>query len=404
MAQTIHRLFSLLMILLFCFSLIGCKKEDIVISMNHDTFNNQNASTKDNQALDSGEVLPEVTEGSSPSATTLPEEPLAEVEDAFEESFEEVDETVYATANVKIRSNHTTKDNNAIAILETGGAIKRIGIGKEWSKVEFNHSTCYIMSAYLTTKEPTPTVTNTPTPTPKEQPTKAPEEDTKTTITPAPTPVPKTTDTEDKEAGVTGDYSFAETLSTLKDTDKLICVIGSGSSDCTVSFHKKDQNGQWVQIFSVDGDCGSEGITYQKREGDNKTPAGLYSFTLAFGLKADPGAFLDYRKITEYDYWINDINSPYYNTWVNAIDNPGDYTSEHLIDHDPSYNYALNINYNGDCTPGLGSAIFLHCYNGTGFTTGCIAISENYMKTLVKDVDSTTRILIVPEEEDLSNY
>lgn len=404
MAQNTYRLFTLLLILLFCFSLIGCKRENVAIPMNHDTFNDQNASIMDNQVLDSQEVLSEETETSHPTATPLPEEPSEETEAPLEESFEVVEETVYATSNVKIRSHYTIKDNNVIAILETGGAIKRIGIGKEWSKVEFNHSTCYIMSAYLTTKEATPTVTSSPTTTPTKQPVKSPEDDTKATVTPAPTHVPKASDAEDSETPVTGDYSFAETLSTLKDTDKLVCVIGSGSSDCIVTFHKKDKNGQWVQIFSVDGDCGSGGITYQKREGDNKTPAGLYSFTLAFGLKSDPGAFLTYRKITENDYWINDINSPDYNTWVNSTDIPGDYTFEHLIDHNPSYNYALNINYNADCIPGLGSAIFLHCYNGAGFTSGCIAIPESQMKTLVKEVDSATRILIVPNEEDLSNY
>jgi L,D-peptidoglycan transpeptidase YkuD (ErfK/YbiS/YcfS/YnhG family) len=266
------------------------------------------------------------------------------------------------------------------------------------------------MSAYLTTKDPTPTVTITPTPKPEEKPTMAPDADTKATVTPAPTltpaptDLPEASDREESETEVTGDYSFVETLSTLKDTDKLVCVIGSGGSDCTVSFHKKDKKGQWIQMFSIDGDCGSDGITFHKREGDNKTPAGLYSFTLAFGLKSDPGAFLGYRKITEFDYWIDDVNNPYYNTWVNANDTPGDYSSEHLIEHNPSYNYALNINYNADCTPGLGSAVFLHCYNDIGFTTGCIAIPESNMKTLVKEVDSATRILILPKEEDLSNY
>jgi L,D-peptidoglycan transpeptidase YkuD (ErfK/YbiS/YcfS/YnhG family) len=394
----------MLLLLLLLVSSTGCGKEEVIISMNHDTFNNQNAASKDNKVLDSSDVLIEETKATPPTVTTLPEESSKEALEALEESFDEVEETVYATANVKIRSHYTTKANNVIDILEAGGAIKRIGIGKEWSKVEFNHSTYYIMSAYLTTKEPTPTVTITPTPKPEEKPTKAPDADTKASVPPAPTDLPEASAMEDSETEITGDYSFVETLSTLKDLDKLVCVIGSGGSECTVSFHKKDKKGQWIQIFSIDGDCGLDGITFHKREGDNKTPAGLYSFTLAFGLKSDPGAFLDYRKITEFDYWIDDVNNPHYNTWVNANDTPGDYSSEHLIDHNPSYNYALNINYNADCTPGLGSAVFLHCYNEIGFTTGCIAISENYMKTLVKEADSATRIIIVPKEEDLSKY
>ncbi|MDF2908751.1 MAG: hypothetical protein K0R34_4072, partial [Herbinix sp.] len=252
MTQTIKRLFSMLLILLLCVTLTGCGKEDVLISMNQDTFNNQNAASKDNKVLDSNDVLTEDTEA-NPTVTILPEESSEETLEVLEESFDVVEETVYATTNVKIRSHYTTKDNNVIDILEAGGTIKRIGVGKEWSKVEFDHSTCYIMSAYLTTKDPTPTVTITPTPKPEEKPTMAPDADTKATVTPAPTltpaptDLPEASDREESETEVTGDYSFVETLSTLKDTDKLVCVIGSGGSDCTVSFHKKDKKGQWIQ-------------------------------------------------------------------------------------------------------------------------------------------------------------
>jgi L,D-peptidoglycan transpeptidase YkuD (ErfK/YbiS/YcfS/YnhG family) len=335
-----YRSLYILIIFLIIVSLAGCDKDDIAISLNQDSFNNQNASEIDNQSLESGEVLPDKTDNTIPTITLLPTGTVAtdDTEDLTEESFVSVNETVYAT---------------------------------------------------------------TPTPSPKPTPTQKPIDGAKETPSPTPAPV---VNGEDNEEAASDDYSFVKTLTTIKDTDKLVCVIGSGTSDCTVSYHKKDRNGKWTQIFLVDGDIGSQGITYHKREGDNKTPAGLYSFTLAFGLKSDPGAFLDYRKITEDDYWIDDVNSPYYNTWVNASDTPGEYSSEHLIEHDPSYNYALNTNYNADNTPGLGSAVFLHCYNGTGTTTGCIAISEQYMKTLVKEVDRGTRILIVPNEEDLSKY
>jgi L,D-peptidoglycan transpeptidase YkuD (ErfK/YbiS/YcfS/YnhG family) len=184
----------------------------------------------------------------------------------------------------------------------------------------------------------------------------------------------------------------------------LIVVIGNGGADCSVSFHTKDKNGLWTQQFTTDGDCGYKGITYNKKEGDGKTPAGLYSFMMAFGIKPDPGAKLDYRQVNKFDYWVDDINSPYYNTLVNSQVTPGSFTSEHLIDHSPQYNYVLNINYNPSNTPGLGSAIFLHGYNGKSQTTGCIAISEKYVKALVQEVDSSTRILIVPESDDLTNY
>ncbi len=394
----------LIVIILFSMVLIsGCRKEDPAITMNQDAFLNQNAAIKDNQpipfsdmpSLDNTDAV-----NPTPDATNDNENETENASGTPKEIFEAVNETVYATELVRIRTHYSTEENNIIALLEPGDAIKRLGIGEKWSKVEYDNGICYIMSEYLTNQKAEDTATPTPTMEPEITPTEQPDESPPATVSPMPTTGTK----EENEELISGEYSFVETLTTLKDTNSLVCVIGLGTSDCSVSYHKKDRNGKWVQLFLVDGDCGSQGIDYQKREGDNKTPAGLYTFTLAFGLKSDPGAFLEYRKITENDYWISDINSPYYNTWVNSSDTPGEYYSEHLIEHNPSYNYALNINYNPNNTPGLGSAVFLHCYNGSGFTTGCIAIPEKNMKTLVKEVDASTRILIVPREEDLSNY
>lgn len=69
-------------------------------------------------------------------------------------SYTEVNETVYATANVNIRSGAGTK-NKAIGLLPKGNAIQRTAIGSNgWSKVKFEGKTAYIYSKYLTTTNP----------------------------------------------------------------------------------------------------------------------------------------------------------------------------------------------------------------------------------------------------------
>jgi L,D-peptidoglycan transpeptidase YkuD (ErfK/YbiS/YcfS/YnhG family) len=278
---------------------------------------------------------------------------------AAEIVFKKTSETVYATVNVNIRSSYTTKEDNIVSVLKKGNSVKRIGINKEWSKVMFQNKIRYIKSSYLTLKKP-------------------------------------------NEAAEKED--FVSKLKISEELDQLIVVVGNGGADSTVSFHTKDFKGTWTQQFSIDGDNGSNGITYKKRDGDKKTPAGLFELTVAFGIKTDPGALLSFRQITKYDYWIDDLDSPYYNTWVNSKETPGNYKTEHLIDHNPSYNYAVNINSNPKNIPGNGSAIFLHCYNGTGRTTGCVAIAEKYMKSLIKQLDSSAKILIVPNADALKNY
>ena len=145
----------------------------------------------------------------------------------------------------------------------------------------------------------------------------------------------------------------------------------------------------------------------EKKEGDKKTPCGVYSFPMAFGMKENPGSILPYHQIQDGDHYVDDSESRYYNRLVNERDVQRDWnSSEVLITQAPQYNYGLVLNYNEDCVPGKGSAIFLHCpktSNNTG-TSGCISVPEEYMKQIICSVDADTRIIVVPQEADLAAY
>ncbi|MBR5437820.1 MAG: endolytic transglycosylase MltG [Clostridia bacterium] len=63
-------------------------------------------------------------------------------------------ETVYATANVRIRKKASTS-SASVTTLKKGQSIKRTGYSSNgWSKVKYNGKTYYITSDYLTTKKP----------------------------------------------------------------------------------------------------------------------------------------------------------------------------------------------------------------------------------------------------------
>ena len=69
--------------------------------------------------------------------------------------------------------------------------------------------------------------------------------------------------------------------------------------------------------------------------------------------------------------------------------------SEHIIDYPYNYQYCLNISYNEDCVPGLGSAIFLHCLGAARpFTGGCVAIQEAQMRYVMQHIDENTQVVI----------
>lgn len=193
-------------------------------------------------------------------------------------------------------------------------------------------------------------------------------------------------------------------LEGASEADGYILAIGDGSSHVEVSYYTKSGDGRWKQEFSVSGLYGRKGATSQKKEGDEKTPLGTYSFTMAFGIKDDPGSILPYHKLNGKDYWVDDSASRYYNKLVNTGNVKKDWNSaEHMIGVDPYYNYGLALNYNSDCVPGKGSAIFLHCTKDETDigTSGCVKIPEEYMKTLVCSVTDKTRIVIVSDISQL---
>ena len=201
--------------------------------------------------------------------------------------------------------------------------------------------------------------------------------------------------------------NIRDMLSQMKcavDAKQIIIVVENAAEGPTLFFCTKSEDDLWMIDFSTDADIGKNGITTEKKEGDGMTPAGCYPITAAFGIKEDPGAVIPYRQITDTSYWVDDTQSPYYNQWADSAETGISFTSEHLIKHSPSYNYVLNIGYNLECIPGLGSAIFLHCKGGKGITTGCIGIDENTMKQIVTMADLATQIVIVKEENELLNY
>lgn len=193
-------------------------------------------------------------------------------------------------------------------------------------------------------------------------------------------------------------------LTGAEGADQLIVVVGTGGCNADVSYYKKNQDGGWELAWKEAGVVGRGGITAHKREGDGKTPAGTYGLTMAFGLKADPGSILPYHKIAKGDYWVDDSASPYYNKLVNTSQLPKSWKSaENMSAASSYYNYGLALNYNSDCIPGMGSAIFLHCSaaSSDNGSAGCIRLPEARAMELVQSVTKQTKIVIAPDLNQL---
>ena len=77
-------------------------------------------------------------------------------------------------------------------------------------------------------------------------------------------------------------------------------------------------------------------------------------------------------------------------------------SAEHIIEINPAYHYVLSLDYNPNCTPGGGSAIFLHCSTNRP-TGGCISVPEDQMITILKNVQPGCQI-IIDSANGLKNY
>lgn len=148
---------------------------------------------------------------------------------------------------------------------------------------------------------------------------------------------------------------------------------------------------KWEKVLSCDAYTGQNGIDKVK-EGDRKTPTGVFTLTHAFGVEKDPGSKMDYIKLNKNHYWCGDRD--HYNQMIDIRDYPHNCRGEHLVNYTKQYAYAMAMNYNKSCTYGKGSAIFLHCTGYNAYTLGCVAVSKNNMKKILQTCGNNTKICI----------
>ena len=146
-----------------------------------------------------------------------------------------------------------------------------------------------------------------------------------------------------------------------------------------------------------------------KREGDGRSPAGVFAIGTAFGYKANLSTQLAYAAMHADSYCVDVSGSPYYNRIVRASEVGREAVkgaSEHmrldLINHgDPRYRMGFVIEHNPAQEPMAGSCIFAHLWNPPGnATVGCTAMSPATMTSLLRWLQPAQHplFILLPEE------
>jgi L,D-peptidoglycan transpeptidase YkuD (ErfK/YbiS/YcfS/YnhG family) len=133
-----------------------------------------------------------------------------------------------------------------------------------------------------------------------------------------------------------------------------------------------------------------------KREGDGMTPLGLWPIRTVL-LRPDrvelpPGIRLPWRWLRPADGWSDDPADPGYNR---PIHHPHRFSAERLWREDGLYDVILVLGHNdAPPVPELGSAIFLHIWNGGQPTEGCVAVAKGELLALLPLLTTDNRIEI----------
>ena len=143
---------------------------------------------------------------------------------------------------------------------------------------------------------------------------------------------------------------------------------------------------------------GRAGKSFNKIEGDKKTPKGVFTLGNLFyraDRKKRPETDLKCIKIDKSMGWCDDVNSiKKYNKLI-RINNKTKIKHEKLFRKDTIYDYLITINYNTKTTSlGKGSAIFLHLTRNYKKTLGCIALNEKDFLILAKIIKKNNKIKI----------
>ena len=144
-----------------------------------------------------------------------------------------------------------------------------------------------------------------------------------------------------------------------------------------------------------------------KREGDGKSPAGVFALGTAFGYASEPlrGLKMQYLNLNPSTECVDDPGSKHYNRIVDrSVVAPDWNSSEHMREVGESYRWGIVVDHNGIVAgananppePGGGSCVFLHIWhsNSQG-TAGCTAMSQSELERLLVWLDPARKPLLV---------
>ena len=158
------------------------------------------------------------------------------------------------------------------------------------------------------------------------------------------------------------------------------------------------KNKHTLQIDDFKFKCciGEKGSTRNKKEGDKKTPRGIFKIENLYfrkDRKKKPTTSLKCIEIKKWMGWCNDIHSK--KKYNKLLKIKKKIKHEKLNRKDFKYDFFIPIKYNfKKPVIGLGSCIFIHLTKNYKPTAGCIALKEKDFLIMLKLIKKNSKIKI----------
>tara|TARA_Y100001954_G_C15620796_1_gene507673 strand:- start:271 stop:783 length:513 start_codon:yes stop_codon:yes gene_type:complete len=140
---------------------------------------------------------------------------------------------------------------------------------------------------------------------------------------------------------------------------------------------------------------GSAGISKKKIEGDGVTPLGIFRLLSIYYREDRVGNIftkLPKYKINRHMGWSDDPKDPQYNKLVRI---PRKFGFEKIFRKDKAYDIIIITDFNSNpVVPNKGSAIFIHCDNGSEHTHGCVSLKKRDILRILPDLSLQSRLIV----------
>jgi len=193
-----------------------------------------------------------------------------------------------------------------------------------------------------------------------------------------------------------------------KQPTQMIMVTSSDFSSPDAKLQRYSlQHGKWQKVGQeIDIKIGKNGMgwglglhnipknaTIIKKEGDGKSPIGIFALGNAFGYEPYEAKY-PYNVMNEKYHCVDDIHSKWYNQIIDSTQVQKDYDSHEVMKFKANYyRYGIVVKHNPNNIPSRGSCIFMHIKDIP--TTGCNAMSEDQIKEIIQWLDPIARPILL---------